>query len=191
MTATAASRIKSKICEKIRIERMVIERDGPVLPNRVNKRWPAIIFAANRTAKVPGRMIFLTVSIKTINGIKTPGVPNGTKCANMCLVCIKTPYTIKDNHKGKARVSVIARWLDLVNTYGSRPKKLLNTINLNNLTNKIDAPELACPNKTLNSLCKVVVTFIHSKDHRVCITQYKYGKNKNPSSVETQFKERL
>jgi hypothetical protein len=48
---------------------------GPVLPNRVRRRCPAIILAANRTAKVPGRMILLIVSINTIKGIKTGGVP--------------------------------------------------------------------------------------------------------------------
>ena len=54
-------------------------REGPVFPNKVKRRCPAIILAASRTARVPGRIIFLTVSIRTINGIRAPGVPNGTK----------------------------------------------------------------------------------------------------------------
>jgi hypothetical protein len=37
------------------------------------------MLAANRTDKVIGRIIFLTISIKTINGISGAGVPNGTK----------------------------------------------------------------------------------------------------------------
>ena len=49
--------------------------EGPVLPKRVNSKCPAIILAVNRTAKVPGRITFLIVSIHTINGISTAGVP--------------------------------------------------------------------------------------------------------------------
>ena len=65
-------------------ERREYCREGPVLPRRVSRRCPAIIFAASRTAKVPGRITFLMVSIKTIRGIKGPGVPAGTRWANMC-----------------------------------------------------------------------------------------------------------
>jgi len=60
--------------------------EGPVFPSNVNRRCPAIIFAANRTARVPGRMIFLMVSIQTMKGIRIPGVPWGTRCVNMCWV---------------------------------------------------------------------------------------------------------
>ena len=47
----------------------------PVFPRSVNNKWPAIILAERRTARVPGRIIFLIVSISTIKGIKTEGVP--------------------------------------------------------------------------------------------------------------------
>ena len=91
-----------------------MEREGPVLPIRVNNKWPAIILAANRTAKVPGRIIFLIVSIKTINGIKAAGVPWGTKWANMCWVWLTHPNTIKASQSGSAKESVITRCLVLV-----------------------------------------------------------------------------
>jgi hypothetical protein len=45
----------------------------------VNKRCPAIIFADNRTDKVIGRIIFLTVSINTMNDANIIGVPLGTR----------------------------------------------------------------------------------------------------------------
>ena len=48
-------------------------------PSKDNNKWPAIMLAANRTAKVKGRINILTDSITTINGINTPGVPSGTK----------------------------------------------------------------------------------------------------------------
>jgi hypothetical protein len=37
------------------------------------------MLAANRTAKAPGRIKFLNVSITTIKGINAAGVPKGTK----------------------------------------------------------------------------------------------------------------
>lgn len=43
--------------------------------SKVIKRWPAIMFAARRTAKVPGRIKLLVVSIRTIKGMSTGGVP--------------------------------------------------------------------------------------------------------------------
>ena len=55
-----------------------------MFPKSVSRRWPAIMFAASRTARVPGRIMFLIVSIKTIRGISGAGVPAGTRCANMC-----------------------------------------------------------------------------------------------------------
>lgn len=141
MIATADSRVSRRIWEKTRIDKRredVIE--GPVLPNKVNSKWPAIILAASRTAKVPGRIIFLIVSINTINGIRTDGVPCGTKWANICWVWLIHPLTIKVTHKGNERAKVIAMCLDLVNTYGRRPKKLLKRINENNETKNIVDP---------------------------------------------------
>ena len=57
--------------------------DGPLFPSKVSSKCPAIIFAVNRTANVPGRIRFLIVSMTTINGINMVGVPCGTKCSNM------------------------------------------------------------------------------------------------------------
>ena len=49
--------------------------DGPLFPSKVNRRCPAIMFAVNRTARVPGRIRFLIVSMITMNGINMVGVP--------------------------------------------------------------------------------------------------------------------
>lgn len=65
--------------------------EGPVFPRSVINRCPAIIFAANRTAKVPGRIMFLIVSIHTIKGIRIGGVPWGTRWANMWVVLLIHP----------------------------------------------------------------------------------------------------
>ena len=64
-----------------------MEREGARDPIKVNKRWPATIFAASRTARVPGRMTPLTSSIRTIKGIKGYGVPSGTRWASIETGC--------------------------------------------------------------------------------------------------------
>lgn len=50
-----------------------------LFPNNLINKWPAIIFAVSRTARDPGRIRFLIVSIITINGINMAGVPDGIK----------------------------------------------------------------------------------------------------------------
>jgi hypothetical protein len=124
----------------------------PVFPRRVINKCPAIMFADNRMARVPGRITFLMVSIHTINGINTGGVPCGTRWANICTVLLIHPNTIKVNHRGSASVRVITMCLDLVKIYGNRPRKLLNIINLNSDTIiKVD-PLIFSPIRVLNSL---------------------------------------
>lgn len=93
-----------------------MDSDVPVLPNKVSNKCPAIMLAANRTARVPGRITFLTVSINTINGISAAGVPKGTKWANMCCVWLNHPKIINEIQRGKARARVIAKCLVLVKT---------------------------------------------------------------------------
>lgn len=89
--ATALSKIKSKSWVIIKILIIIILSELPVFPKRVISKCPAIIFAANRTAKVPGRIKFLIDSINTIKGIKTGGVPCGTKWANIWIVLFNHP----------------------------------------------------------------------------------------------------
>lgn len=68
---------------------------GPFEERRVISKCPAIIFAVSRTARVPGRIMFLIVSINTINGIKTAGVPLGIKWENIFWVLFNQPKNIK------------------------------------------------------------------------------------------------
>lgn len=84
------------------------------LPTNVIRRWPAIMFAVNRTAKVRGRIRLLIVSINTINIISGVGVPCGTRWASISMVLLNQPNTIKEIHRGKAMASVIDMCLDAV-----------------------------------------------------------------------------
>lgn len=61
----------------IRIIRLLI--DSPEDPRRDKSKWPAIMFAVSRIARVKGRIINLIDSIKTMKGIKGNGVPWGVR----------------------------------------------------------------------------------------------------------------
>jgi len=112
--ATATSNINNKINLIIKIIIIIIVTLGPWEPNNVNNKWPATILAANRIDKVIGRIIFLTVSIITIIGIKNDGVPKGTKCANKLLYWKIIEKIIVPNQIGNANTKVIDRCLVLV-----------------------------------------------------------------------------
>lgn len=78
---------------------------------RDNSKCPAIILAVSRTERVIGRIIFLIVSIITINDDSIIGVPSGTRCVNMWLVWLIHPKSIIIIHNGKAIVKEILKWL--------------------------------------------------------------------------------
>lgn len=154
--ATAASKTNKAIWTTNKIVTRDVIKFGPVLPNKVRRRCPAIMFAVNRTANVPGRITFLIVSIHTINGIRAEGVPCGTRWANMCWVWLIHPYNINLSHKGRAKDKDIVKCLVLVKIYGNNPRKLLNKI-IENKEININVLPLCpvVPNKVLNSLWRV------------------------------------
>jgi hypothetical protein len=49
--------------------------DGPLFPSRVSSKCPAVMFAVERAASVPGRKRLLIISIITMNSISMVGVP--------------------------------------------------------------------------------------------------------------------
>lgn len=109
--ATAASNVNKRSWVKIKIDKIEKVSEFPVFPRRVRRRWPAIIFAERRIAKVPGRIIFLIVSIKTMKGIRIKGVPWGIKWINMCFVLLIHPYNMNLNQRGRANERVKVIWL--------------------------------------------------------------------------------
>lgn len=97
--ATADSNINNIINTNIDIIIMIF-LFVELFPNKDINKCPAIIFAVNRTAKDPGRIIFLVVSIITINGINTAGVPIGTRWDIILFVLFSHPNIINVIHIG-------------------------------------------------------------------------------------------
>ena len=114
MQATATSNNNNKYKPIIRKIKFTGLNIGPWDPNKVNNKCPATILAAKRIDNVIGRIIFLTVSIITIIGIKKAGVPVGTKWAKRLLYWKIIESNILPNHKGSAKVKVKDMCLVLV-----------------------------------------------------------------------------
>jgi len=135
MHATPTSNISSRIKATIRRSKTTDADMGPWEPNSVSNKCPAIILAPSRTDSVPGRIIFLTDSIITMIGISAPGVPVGTRWANIDFVWNTADSNILPNQMGKARVNVIEIWLVAVKIYGKSPIKFEKIINKKKLIN--------------------------------------------------------
>lgn len=95
------------------------------------------MLAANRTDRVIGRITLLTISIRTIKGIKGAGVPIGTRWARKSVILLTILNMMKLTQKGRAKDKVIARWLVEVNVNENKPKTLLNRISKNSEINKM------------------------------------------------------
>lgn len=76
--------------------------------------WPALILAANRNERVMGRTVTLVVSINTRNGLSQSGAPSGRKWAIDILRDLKNLDIIIDSHRGRPKIKVKIRWLDVL-----------------------------------------------------------------------------
>lgn len=140
----------------MRLIKIILEAVAVWLPRSVINRCPATIFAMSRTDRVIGRIRLLIDSIKTINGMRAPGVPEGTICANMWEVLLIQPKIMKVSHRGRARPRVNVICLEEVKTYGKSPIKLLIKMKVNRAISIIVSPlEDGWPSRVLNSLCRV------------------------------------
>lgn len=167
--------------------------DGPLLPSRVRSRCPAIMFAVSRTAKVPGRIRLLIVSIITINGINMVGVPCGTKCSNMWFVFLIHPNNINLSHIGRASVSVRVRCLVLVKMYGNNPRKLFVRIIRNRDVRMNEFPLFSFPflRIVFISWCNLFINKFTIILFRDGTNQILVGINRSPMVVLVQFNGKL
>jgi len=70
---------------------------------RVIIMWPVIMLAVSRTARVTGRTVILTVSIKIRKGAKKEGDPLGSKCSIKEVGLYAALIITILNHKVKAK----------------------------------------------------------------------------------------
>ena len=186
--ATATSNINNKINLVIKIIITIIDTLGPCEPNNVNNKWPATILAANRIERVIGRIIFLTVSIITIIGIKNDGVPKGTKWASKLLYWNMIENNIVPNQIGRAKTKVIDKCLVLVKIYGISPIKLEKIIKKNTeIKIKIVPGIIISPNTASNSFFKNKIIFKKDLDNCELINQNIWGKKNTQMNTEIQF----
>ena len=167
--------------------------DGPLLPNKVSSKCPAIMFAVNRTAKVPGRIRLLIVSITTINGINIVGVPCGTKCSNIWFVFLIHPNSINLIHIGRARVNVSVKCLVLVKMYGNSPRKLFIRIIRNSDVRINEFPLFVFPllKIVFISWCNLFINKLTIILFREGTNQILVGINSSPMIVLVQFSDIL
>jgi len=116
------------------------------------------MLAANRTDSVIGRIIFLIISIHTMNDINATGVPWGTKWASICKVLFIHPNSMNEIHNGRAKVKVKIKCLEEVKINGNKPSELLNKMKIKIEIGIIVIPEdFIGPNNILNSLWSVLI----------------------------------
>ncbi len=92
------------------------------------------MFAANRIERVKGRMMFLIVSMITINGMRIVGVLLGIRWISILDVLNVHLWAIIPSHRGRASVRVMDMCLVAVKMKGSRPKALFIIITMNSLS---------------------------------------------------------
>jgi hypothetical protein len=86
--------------------------------NRDISKWPARMFAVNRTHSVMGRIKLLTSSIITMKCIKAGGVPCGTKCCINLIVFLTISWENLLSHNTKANANENVTCAELAKFWG-------------------------------------------------------------------------
>lgn len=187
MNLTEISKINNIICKiniilKIKILLIIIPDD----PSKVNNKCPAIILAVNRIDNVRGRIIKLIDSIKTINGIRTGGVPWGVRWEKKSLIKYHILKSIIEIHIDNDNDKEKFKCLEAVKIYGNNPIILLIRIKVNNLIKiiKFISEYLRI---ILSSLIKNLNIIFHSIIYREGISQYWNGKITIIKHILNQF----
>lgn len=147
------------------------------------------MFAVNRTAKAIGRIIFLVISIITINGIRTFGVPEGTRCLSVVLVNLIQKNTIIDIQIGSASDREKDKWAEQQNEYGKFLVILLVKIKKKRAigTSVVPFIIMVFVNRDENSLFNIIVIFFIKILIRDCVFQYISGKRMDGKIIDLQF----
>lgn len=125
--------------------------------SKTKRRCPATIFAINRTARVKGRIILLTVSIKTMNLMRAIGVPIGVRWDKKLVHLIFKAIIILVAHKIKAIERLRLIWEDVDIIKGNKDKKFREKITI-----KIEKIIFLIPIVLFFSLTRLSNSFLNS-----------------------------
>lgn len=159
---------------------------NPEDPRRVRSKWPAIILAVSRIAKVKGRIISLIDSIRTMKGIRIKGVPWGVKWEKKSLKKNQILNNIIEIHIDRDNDRENLRCLVAVKIYGNSPKILLMRIKMKSLI-KIIRFVIEYLRIILNSVIKNLKIIIQNIMNREGINQNWNGKIKIIKIILNQF----
>lgn len=95
------------------------------LDSNLSSRCPATRLAINRTARVIGRIKFLTVSMITIKDIRAIGVPIGVKCAKKLFTLDIVATTTLVIHSVTESVALIDMCEVLEKMKGNKDRKFI------------------------------------------------------------------
>lgn len=143
-------------------ENMVTDRQILI---SINTMCPALMFAASRKGRVIGRTRILTDSIRMIGGDNQSGVFLGRRWATTDLGSLKIADRINIIHSGRARESVNARCLVVLNRYGVNPIRF-DAIIVMNRGGRIELNPFMC-NPVVRWTCVDMVANIGDVDQKV------------------------
>jgi hypothetical protein len=98
------------------------KKDRPLLRRRI--KWPAVMLAVIRKAKVNGRSKILVSSIKVINGASQRGVEEGRKEAKNIFTLFLKKINKGASHSINPSGNVIVGKVVIENVYGINPVRL-------------------------------------------------------------------
>ena len=107
-----------------------------------------------------GRIKFLVSSIKTINDIKGPGVPWGSKWDNIWFVFFIHPNKTIAIHLTRDNGRVITRCDVIENTWGYKAKKFINKIDKKTVRIKLGTPFSEFFNVNFTSFINIETIFV-------------------------------
>lgn len=144
----------------------------------------------SRTHKVIGRIILLTNSIKTINIIRTLGVPWGTRWESILLVLLVQPNSIRASQNVKDTGKFKETWEETENTCGYSATTLIEIINVNkDIISKL-VPFSFLLRVKETSLEKIETNFLNKNRGEKDVNQVLKGKILKQTNKTTQENEK-
>lgn len=125
MATAISSRVRRKrrVAVKIAMAGIRGKRTNVAVEISWIRRWPAVRFAVSRTPRARGRIKRLIVSIIMRIGIRSAGVPSGSRWPKAWVGWFRMPVTTAASQSGTAKPRLRESCVVGVKVYGRRPSK--------------------------------------------------------------------